>query len=117
MFKSLSFVIVYIIILLMVPFSFTSCARIKTEFIDVDGTSFSQTLLVPPFSKLAESASKMTYTWSPMDGSVTVGQDTSGVDTTGQIKGVTALLLGLQGLIDSSRVEYITPIPSVEPIL
>ena len=95
----------------------SSCARIKTEFIDVDGTSFSQTLLVPPFSKLAESASKMTYTWSPMDGSVTVGQDTSGVDTTGQIKGVTALLLGLQGLIDSSRVEYITPIPSVEPIL
>lgn len=68
-----------IVILLML-----SCTIQRTGFVDSDGSSYNQTLVVPPLGKLDEAAGSMSYDLTE-DGTwrLAIGQNSQGVDNTG----------------------------------
>jgi hypothetical protein len=68
----------------------SSCSIVRTQFIDVDGTSFEQTLLLAPFSSLDAQDAAMMYQWTPESGEISVGSQTSGLDQTPQIEAMRA---------------------------
>lgn len=88
--------------LLILPLLLTlsACSIAKTEFTDADGTHFSTTMLLAPFSKLEGKDGQMRYTWTPENGNVAVGESTKGLDQTGQVDALNKALEALGKAID-----------------
>lgn len=81
----------------LILLSAVGCRTIyKSEFVDADGTWFTTELKVGPFSRVEEQIAQMQYSWTPDTGDIAVGQESKGLDSTGQIAATAALVQSIE---------------------
>lgn len=70
----------------------------RSEFIDVDGTSFTSELCVAPFGRVDETIAQLQYEWQDGSGTIAVGQKSAGASNEGQIEALARMLESIERL-------------------
>ena len=92
-----------------------SCSYVSSSFVDTDGTNYSTTLWLAPFSKLDGKTASMAYKWSGESGDIKVGEGIQGLDQTRQVEVMQAAIAA--AITAALARTTIPPVPALEEAL